>query len=130
MNTMTITWIVTLIMAALFLWGKFSFGLVTMSSMIALVVTGALTIQEGFSGMTSPTVILIASMFALSAALQKTNLPYKMKNIISTMEGKNSMALVIAIVLATLLMETVLGGMVCMMLIVSFLQVLPDESDV
>lgn len=45
-TTMAITLAVTAVMAVLFLWGKFPFGLVTMSCSLVLVLTGVSTLSE------------------------------------------------------------------------------------
>lgn len=129
-STMLITLIVTAIMAFLFLWGKFPFGLCTMSCMVVLVLTGVLTVPEGFAGLSNMSVVLVGSMFALSAALQKTNLLYNAKVFLNKLNIKNDMILVFALLIIFLVLEIVMPGMVCMVLIASFLQVLPNESEV
>ena len=130
MSPITITLIITLVMAVLLVYGKFPFGLVTMASALALIVTGVLSIQDAMAGFSNNVVLMVGAMFCLSAALQKTNVPYALKGLLGKLDGKNDTLLVFAIVAVNMIMEIFLPGMVCTILIVSFLQVLPKDSEV
>lgn len=129
-TTMAITLVITVIMAVLFLWGKFPFGLVTMSCMLAMVVTGVLSLSEGFAGLTNTSVILVASMFAMTAALQKTDVPYYMTRLITKLEGKSDYLLMGAIIIVFLITSTVLPGEMVTLLVISFVALLPEGSEV
>ena len=130
MNPIIIAFLVAGVMAVLFLSGKFSFGLVTMSCTIVLVLTGVLTIPEAFAGFTNTTVIMIASMFAVSAALQKTSIPFRMSKLLDKVQSKSKTKLIVAILLVYMLMSIVIPDMISIALVVVFLQALPKDSGV
>lgn len=117
-------------MAVLLVSGKFPFGLVTMASALALIVTGVLDIPTAMSGFSNNTVMMVASMFCLSAALQKTNVPYVLNGLLSKVDGKKDMLLVLATIAVMMIMEIFLPFMVCVVLVASVLQMLPKDSEV
>ena len=65
---------IAIFMVVMFLWNKFPFGLVTMTACTLLVVTGVTDVSTAFNGFCNSTIILIAPMLALSAALTKTSI--------------------------------------------------------
>ena len=79
MSPATITIMITVLMALMFLSGKFPFGLTTMTCCVLLVLTGVLEISDAFGGLSNKTIVMVAAMFALSTSLQKTNLALKLK---------------------------------------------------
>ena len=97
MSPTTITILITVLMAILFLTGKLPFGLITMLCCVLLVLTGVLTIPQAFTGLSNQTIIMVAGMFALSTALQKTNLALKLKGTLSAMSRKKDFALVVVL---------------------------------
>ena len=127
-TSMAITLGVTLVMAILFLSGKFPFGLVTMSCSLVLIATGVLSLSEGFAGLTNQIVILIGAMFAMTGALQKTNLPYMMSQLIGKLNGKSDNMLMAAMLIVFLVVSTVLPAEVVTLLLISFVALLPEES--
>ena len=130
MSPIVISFLVAGVMSVLFLSGKLSFGLVTMSCAIFLVLTGVLTIPEAFAGFTNSTVIMIASMFAVSAALQKTSIPYRMSKLLDKVQSKNKLKLIVVILLVYMVMSIVIPDMISIALVVVFLQALPKDSGI
>ncbi len=53
----------------LFIWEKFSIDTVAILVMLAFVVSGVLTPEEGFAGFINPATITVATLFVLSAAV-------------------------------------------------------------
>lgn len=130
MSSTTITLIITVLMAVLLVSGKFPFGLVSMGSALALIVTGVLDVPTAMSGFTNSTVMMVAAMFCLSAALQKTNVPYVLNGLLSKVSGKKDTLLVLATIAVMMIMEIFLPFMVCVVLVASVLQMLPKDSEV
>ena len=124
MSPVAITVAITILMAVLFLSGKFPFGLITMTCCVLLVLTGVLPISSAFSGLSNQMIIMVASMFALSSALQKTDLSFKLKGMLSAMSGKKDMALVVVLFAIYFVM------LLIMALIIGFLDALPDTGEV
>ena len=130
MSATTITLIITVLMAVFLVTGKFPFGLVSMGCALALIITGVLDIPTAMSGFTNSTVIMVASMFCLSAALQKTNVPYVLNGLLSKVDGKKDTLLVLATIAVMMIMEIFLPFMVCVVLVASVIQMLPKDSEV
>lgn len=130
MSPVAITVAITILMAVLFLSGKFPFGLITMTCCVLLVLTGVLPISSAFSGLSNQMIIMVASMFALSSALQKTDLSFKLKGMLSAMSGKKDMALVVVLFAIYFVMLLIMPGIVAMALIIGFLDALPDTGEV
>lgn len=131
MNTqIMITLAITVVMSILFLSGKYPFGLITMACSVALVIAGINTIPESFTGLSSQNIVMVASMFAMSAALQKTSLAFKLKRLLGAMAGKRDMALVVIMVGVYVVMLIIMPGIVAMAMILAFMDALPDTGEV
>ena len=122
--------LITILMAVLFLTGKFPFGLITMGCCVLLVLTGVLSVGEAMSGLSNQTIVMVATMFGLSAALQRTNLAFKLKGMLGAMAGKKDMALVVVLFAIYWVMLLIMPGIVAMALIIGFLDALPDTGEV
>ncbi len=57
---------------ALFTWEKLSVDVVTLMLLIVLILSGVLTPSEAFSGFSSDFIIILASIFVVSGAMQET----------------------------------------------------------
>lgn len=57
---------------ALFVWNRFSVDVVGIASMVALILLGLVTPQQGISGFASEATVTVAAMFVLSAGLVRT----------------------------------------------------------
>ncbi|MCI8870467.1 MAG: TRAP transporter large permease subunit [Lawsonibacter sp.] len=130
MSPVTITMLITVLMAVLFLTGKFPFGLITMGCCVLLVLTGVLSVSEAMSGLSNQTIVMVATMFGLSAALQRTDLAFRLKGMLSAMSGKKDMALVVVLFAIYFVMLLIMPGIVAMALIIGFLDALPDTGEV
>lgn len=129
MNTATIiSLVVMLAMSVMFLIGKWSFGLTTMVCTVALVVTNVLTISEAFAGFTSQNNIMIACMFAICFALNKTDIPYYSAGLLKKIDQKNETKFVIGVMLVYILLNTLLGETAAFALIVPFLATIPARE--
>jgi di/tricarboxylate transporter len=56
----------------LFIWGKWSPDIVALLAMLALYLTGVLSLSEAMSGFSNPTVIMIAALFVIGEGLSRT----------------------------------------------------------
>lgn len=64
--------VILTITIALFIWGKFPPDVVALLSLIALYMTGVLTMTETLSGFSNATVIMIAALFIIGEGLSRT----------------------------------------------------------
>lgn len=80
-----IIFVLFLLIAAFFLFATdyVSFDLAAMILLFSLLVTGILTFEEGFSGISHPATVTIASMFVLSEGLRRTGLINKVGDFFS-----------------------------------------------
>lgn len=121
MDSLTISLIIAVVMAVLFFSGKVSYGLVTMTCAVALAATKVLTIQDAFAGFTNTIVLLIACMFVMGAALQKTNVPYWASNLLGKIKGRNETVFVAMVFIVFIVMVSIMPDLVCISLVVTFL---------
>ncbi|TVP48750.1 MAG: hypothetical protein EA350_02790, partial [Gemmatimonadales bacterium] len=57
---------------ALFIWNRIRIDVVTLLVMVAVILTGVVSPQEGISGFANEATITVAAMFVLSAGLVRT----------------------------------------------------------
>jgi di/tricarboxylate transporter len=74
MSPITITLILLLVAVVLFATEKIPVDIVGVILVVALVLTGVLTAQEGLAGFGDNTIVIIGGLFVLSGALVKTGL--------------------------------------------------------
>lgn len=130
MTQTTVILLITGLMIVLFLSGKFSYGLVTMTCCALLALAGVYDVGTAFSGLSNQLVILIASMFVIASALGKTNLMLRLRAALSLLNGKKNMVLVAAMFLLAILMMQFMPGPVTISLMVTFLSVLKEDGEV
>ena len=98
---MTITVIVLIATAALFVWGKIRSDMVAMCSLLALVLTKVLTPQEALAGFSNPIVIMIAGLFIVGGAIFQTGLASSVSTGLLKLAGDNTLKLFILLMLVT-----------------------------
>lgn len=72
MTDMAITFVILGVTIVLFVWGRWQADLVAVGSLLALYLTGVLSISEAFSGFANTTVVLIATLFIVGEGLSRT----------------------------------------------------------
>lgn len=110
---MTNTYIVLGILAfmiVMFIYGKVSYGVICMTLCVLLAVTKVCTVPEAFSGFTNPTVIMIAPILVLSAAISKTSIIDRIKGFLMRQQGKSGTALVAMFFLVAAAFVTFIPG--------------------
>lgn len=76
---MIIVLIILLFMVVGLLFNIFPYGVTAMICCVAFVLTGICDIPTAFSGLSSSTTIMVASMIVVALALGKTSLAHKMR---------------------------------------------------
>lgn len=131
---MTFTVAVVLLILAFLIMMLFThlipYGLTAMICCIAFVLTGVADIPTAFSGFSSSTTIMVATMMVVGIALSKTSLIHRLKNALNHMQGKTGLILVGAIALLTFALSQLMGQTEVMALMVIFLTNLSEKSDV
>src|SRR5262245_50828563 len=71
-SDVSLTYAIVAAVVVLFVWDRFPVVIVALGTALALWATGVLTLGQALSGLGDPTVIFIASLFVISAALEAT----------------------------------------------------------
>lgn len=113
-----------------FLLNKWPFGVTTMTCCVLLAVTKVFTISEAFSGFSNKTLIMLAGMFALVAAFQKTSLIDKIQASMIRLKNKSGMALLIGMYIVIIAMACFMPTTAIMLVCLMFLVALGDTGDI
>ena len=108
--------------------GKHTLGLVAMTTCVLLVLTNVLTIEEAFSGFASDTVVMLASMYVLSSAFSRTPLMARIRGMMTSLQGKKGIFLVIGVFGVCFFLAQFLPSGVNVPLMVAFLSSLGDTG--
>ena len=103
MDQLTIVLIVLALTIIAFMSGKLPYTVISMGIIIALIMTGIMTIDEAFSGLTNSNVIMFAAMFVIGAGIVKSGLLDSTKNIVMRYQNRPKIVLLVLMLVATLL---------------------------
>ncbi|WP_405610597.1 SLC13 family permease [Polaribacter sp. Asnod1-A03] len=107
---MTITFIILGITIILFVSGKIRPDIVAITSMMALSMTGVLTVNETFSGFSNTSIILIAGLFIVGEAMSRAGLTSWLGNKIITLSKNNSNKLLILIIVGSAILSAFMSN--------------------
>ena len=130
MSQSTIVLLIMLFMIAMFIWGKYSYGLVTMTCCGLLLITGVCDVQTAFSGLSNKMTILIATMFVIGHAFGKTSFTKMIKAWMQEASKKSGNMLVFCVLLITIAMVQVMVSTPALTIIITFLLALGDKGEV
>lgn len=105
--------LVFLIMAATtvgFFIPKFRPDLVALTSMLALFLTGILTIDEALAGFANSTVVMFAALFVVGEGIFQTGLAQKAGNLLITWSGNSEFRLTIFMIIVVAVLSAVLSN--------------------
>lgn len=125
-----ITLAVTVAMMAMFVWGKYSYGLVAMTACILLAATGVLSLSQAFSGFANQIVVLIAPMLALSAALTKTSMVTAFGKLLDKAKGSHGTLLILAFFAVGIIMAQFIPTTGSIAILIVFLATLGSTGDI
>ncbi len=91
--------VILVVMIYLFLAEKLPIDLTAFLGVIVLVVGGYITVDEAFSGFSSPVVIIMLATFVLAAGIEQTGLANRLAKAIQDILGNNEAALVAATII-------------------------------
>ena len=109
---------------------KIPFGVTAMICCVMLVVTGFYTPVEAFSGFSNQNIILLAPMFALSAAFGKTSLLNKIQNQMTILKGKRGYLLLAAMFAFLAGLAAFIPTTAMMTIALMFITALGDTGDI
>lgn len=96
--------VVLIITAGLLVWGRIRSDVVALCSMLALVLMGIITPQEGLAGFSSPVVIMIAGLFIVGGAITQTELARTIGNKVLSLARESEMRLFYLVILCACMM--------------------------
>jgi len=104
--------IILLLVGALILFAteKLRADFVAMIIMLTLILTGTVTIQEGFSGFSNPAVITVIAMFILSTGLERTGVADQLGTLMLKTSGKHPVSLTITVMLTVGVMSAFMNN--------------------
>ena len=94
----------------MFTLGRPRIDVVAVLIIVALPVSGVLTLGEALSGFSDPNVILIAAMFILGGGLVNTGLAYRMSNWLAKKSGNSEARLLLLLMLLTAALGSVMSS--------------------
>ncbi|MGJ8744240.1 SLC13 family permease [Polaribacter sp.] len=107
---MTTTFIILGITIILFVSGKIRPDIVAVTCMMALSMTGILTVNETFSGFSNSSIILIAGLFIVGEAMSRTGLTSWLGNKIITLSKNNSNKLLVLIIIGSAILSAFMSN--------------------
>lgn len=127
---MGITLAVLIFMILSFFIGKLPYGLIAMTCVIILGLTGVVDAETAFSGFSNMNTVLIATMFVVNVAVGKTSFSVRLKDKIAVLQKRNGYLLVAGLIGFCIVLSQLMGmtGVMSFMLLV--IQSLDDDSEV
>ena len=95
--------IILLLTAVLLMWGRVRSDVIALCSMVALVLTGVITPEEGLAGFSNSVVIMIAGLFIVGGAITQTGLARLISNKVLSLAGESELRLFYLVILVTII---------------------------
>ena len=85
------------------MWGRIRSDVVALCSMVALVLSGVITPEEGLAGFSNSVVIMIAGLFIVGGAITQTGLARLISNRVLSLAGESELRLFYLVILVTII---------------------------
>ena len=95
--------VILLLTAVLLMWGRIRSDVIALCSMLALVLTGIITPEEGLAGFSNSVVIMIAGLFIVGGAITQTGLARLISNKVLSLAGESELRLFYLVILVTII---------------------------
>ena len=86
------------------MWGRIRSDVIALCSMLALMLTGIITPEEGLAGFSNSVVIMIAGLFIVGGAITQTGLARLIGNKVLSLAGESEVRLFYLVILVTILL--------------------------
>lgn len=122
---------ITVIMIVMIMSDKFAFGAPPLICCVLLVLVGLRTVQEAFAGFVNNSVVMIAGFMGIMAALQKTSLIGKVKDLMLNLAQKGGYKSYVLLVIIAMLAGSVFGAgaTACYVLVLSLVTTIPYNKE-
>ena len=95
--------VILIITAGLLVWGRIRSDVVALCAMVALVLSGVITPEEGLAGFSNSVVIMIAGLFIVGGAITQTGLARLISNKVLSLAGESELRLFYLVILVTII---------------------------
>ena len=106
------------------------YGVTAMICCVAFVLTGVCDLSTAFSGLSNSTTIMVATMIVVASALDKTSLVHRLRGIMTNLQGKQGIFLVVALYVITIALSQLMGQIACLSIMLLFVQTLDEKSSI
>src|SRR5574344_230073 len=94
----------------LFIRNKPAMDVVALLMLVALPVTGVLSLEEALAGFSDPSVIVIAALFVIGAGLVRTGVAYQLGEWLMRHAGESETRLIILLMLAVAALGSIMSS--------------------
>ncbi|MDQ0217269.1 SLC13 family permease [Peribacillus cavernae] len=109
-QSMLFTFIIIVVTTAMFIQGKFRSDFIALTALMALAITGILTVDEALSGFSNPIVIMIAGLYVVSAGIFNSGLAERLGSYFLGLSGGSERKLFVIVMLTAGLFSGFLSG--------------------
>lgn len=122
---------VLVIFIVMMLSGKISFPLIGITCVALMVMTGAVSLEAGFSGFSNSNVIMLAGMFPIAGQLGQTSMVDKIKaKLLSAKGGSDLKVVFLLLVISAILAQFIPSQTSIIMIMMTFLMGLGTSGEV
>ncbi|GAA3913904.1 SLC13 family permease [Microbacterium invictum] len=110
--TLDLAIVLVLLVAAIVMFaiGKPRMDVVAVVMIVALPLTGILSLSETFAGFADPNVVLIAALFVVGEGLSRTGVTYRMGDWLARTAGTNQARLIVLLMLSVALLGAIMSS--------------------
>ena len=109
-QNMILTFAILVVTIILFIWGRIRSDLVALMALLALFLSGILTMDQALSGFSNSTVIMIAALFVVGEGLSRTGVTAWIGQEILQLAGNSKGRLLIVLMLGTALLSAFISN--------------------
>jgi di/tricarboxylate transporter len=99
-----------LVAIVLFAIGRPRMDVVAVLVIVALPLTGILSVQETLAGFADPNVVLIGALFVVGAGLSRTGVTYRLGDVLAARAGSSPARLIVLLMLAVALLGSLMSS--------------------
>jgi di/tricarboxylate transporter len=107
---MILTFAILAVTIILFVWGRIRSDLVALISVLALFLTGILTVDQALSGFSDSTVVMIAALFVVGEGLSRTGVTAWLGEKILELAGSSKIRLLVVMMIGTALLSAFISN--------------------
>ena len=107
-----LVWVLALLVSAIVMFaiGKPRMDVVAVMMIVALPLTGVLTVPETLAGFADPNVVLIAALFVVGEGLSRTGITYRLGDWLARTAGSSAPRLIVLLMISAALLGAVMSS--------------------